>query len=345
MAEMPKYLSKAPESKNGARSAVIPMDGADVLTDVLADLGLSSRLFCHSELTAPWGLAFAKSSLAHFHYIERGGAWLRCDALPTPLAMGPGDLMVVNPGVDYSLSDAPRTKVVAFDRVLPRRGGDCVVFQHGGSGAGSVMLCGSFAFARDDSHPLLKLLPPVLHMPTHPGTAGWLDSTLRQLSHEATHPSPGSQTLVSRLTDVLFIQVIRTWLERSTGEGAVNAGNWLTALNDPVVGRALSLLHGSPQHRWTVPVLADSAGLSRSAFTSRFHALVGSSPKNYLKRLRLRRAAAALARGRASLRELAEAAGYESEAAFSKAFSLEFSVSPGRYRSMTRATVRTKDHR
>jgi AraC-like DNA-binding protein len=314
------------------------IEGTDVLTDVLASLRLRGRLFCRSELSAPWSLSLPAGEFAHFHVIERGGCWIRVagDDRPKPLASG--DLVVLPYGQGHTLSDNPEmeTPPMPIARLLAgTKGpgpGSSTLLRHGGGGAETALICGFFRFEGSRTHPLLSVLPPLLHIQGDGGetmwTTGWLGSTLRFLAAEARHPRPGTETLISRLTDVIFVQALRAWIEGQP-EGV---GGWLGALRDRQIAAALGEIHRQPERNWSVASLAAAAGMSRSSFAARFTALVGEAPLAYLTRWRMHLASEFL-RGRdLSVSEIAGRVGYESEAAFSKAFKREVGVSPGAYR-------------
>lgn len=310
-------------------SGVTEIGSVDVLSEVLAHMGLQTRLFCHSELAAPWCLAFPSSSLAHFHYIERGGAWVRLADDQDATCLAPGDLLVLPHGRRYQVSDTPERLPIPFSQVIPQATRGCSIVRSGGDGARTTMLCGAFSMKRPGDHPLLALLPPLLLLRAEESAeAAWVESTLRQLAAEARRQEPGAELVAHRLTDILFVQVLRAWLQRAE----YLEGSWLAALRDPQVGKALSLLHANPSHPWTIQELAARVGLSRSPFAARFVRQVGESPMAYLTRLRMQRAAEMLRSQPVSLLEAAMACGYQSEAAFSKAFRREFGVPPGQYR-------------
>lgn len=309
--------------------SVTEFGSADVLSDVLARMGLQTRLFCHSELAAPWCLAFPASHLAHFHFIERGGAWVRFAEDAEATSLGPGDLVVLPHGKRYQVSDAPRRRPIPFSRVIPSAPRGCTLVRTGGDGPRTSMLCGAFSMKHPGDHSFLAMLPPVLLMRAADSPeAAWVETTLRQLAAEARRQEPGSELVVHRLTDVLFVQVLRVWLQRTPSLD----GSWLGALRDPQVGQALSRMHANPSHPWTIQELASQVGLSRSPFAAKFVRQVGESPMAYLTRLRMKHAAELLRSQPVSLLEAALACGYQSEAAFSKAFRREFGLPPGQYR-------------
>jgi transcriptional regulator GlxA family with amidase domain len=198
----------------------------------------------------------------------------------------------------------------------------------------SLLICGSFSFEHPDSHPVLPLLPDVLHLQAGEETSEWLESLPRFLAAEALANRPGSATILSRLTDVLFVQVVRAWLSTQPDEPS-----WLRALNDPRLARALAALHENPGRDWSVGNLAAHAALSRSPFSSRFTSVVGEPPYAYVARVRMERAARMLREGRKTLAEVAAAVGYESESSFSRVFKKHFRASPGVFRQKARSSV------
>jgi len=319
--------------KQKQQKLVRELAGFDVLADVLSTLGLRSRLFCRSELQTPWVLAFAGDELVHFHIVERGGAWLEVESVKSPMALAPGDVVVVGRGTAYRVVDQPgRNDVQPIKFPPPDSSGRCTLLRQGRDGATSVLICGSFSFDRAEDHPVLALLPKVMHL--RGGVAPsdmWLDSMSRFLVAEASYMKPGTATVISRLTDILFVQVLRAWLAEQPDHPS-----WLSGLNDPRVGPALTLIHEQPGESWTVETLAARVGLSRSAFTVRFTKVVGEPPQGYITRVRMQRAARLLRERDRSLGQVALAVGYESESSFSKAFKRQYRKTPGQFRKEER---------
>jgi AraC-like DNA-binding protein len=328
-------MRKSPEKQTDRPIAkdyhkVVELSGADVLTDVLNGLGLQSRLFCRSELSAPWGMGFDRSDLAHFHWIERGGGWLHCaEELQQPRALSAGDLVILPHGDAYYLSDQPGGKALPIMQVLgDARHGRCRLLRHGGEGPMTSMLCGSFSFARE-GFPLLSLLPAVLHIRGDNEAVGvHIEPLMRALSIESENGLPGWETVMTRLMDILFVRVIRIWLGEQPSDS-----HWLAALNDHQIHHALALIHEKPEYPWTLETLSRQVGLSRSPFAAKFTRFVGEPPLTYLTRLRMQRAARALRERQATLVEAAQTAGYSSEIAFGKAFKRLMGITPGAYRT------------
>jgi AraC-like DNA-binding protein len=305
--------------------------GTDVLADVLDSLKLRGRFFCRCELSAPWALGFGAGFFSHFHVITSGSCWLKLEDGSAPVALEEGDLVLVMPrGVGYQLSDDPRTPPIALTELIGgSRGGLRAVIRHGAGGRETGLICGAFEFRGPRAEASLTVLPKWIRVSKSETRADqWLSATLGFLQRETRDPGIGSETIIARLIDVIFVEAIRAWLKDQTQ----GAAGWLGALRDPSIGAALGLIHKSPEKSWTVAKLAAEVGMSRSPFAARFMALVGQSPMSYLKRWRLQLAAQLLQDRTLSLSDIAERVGYESTAALSRVFKREFGVSPAQYR-------------
>lgn len=306
----------------------------DVLTDVLHTLRLRGSLLFRCEQRAPWGLAAAATGYATFHIVVTGTCWLRLVELQQLVPLAGGDIILLPQGVEHTLSDAPDTPTTPF---LGSGLGQTFSTLHGeGSGAATTFLCGVFQ-VEQRHHPLMALLPPLVHLPgVASRPAPELAAVLDLLEAESRRPQLGRSVMLQRLTDTLFVQMIRAWM----GRQAPQAAGWLGALADPQIGLALERIHAAPAQSWSVPALASAVGMSRSAFSARFTALVGQAPLQYLKRWRMQLAAALLRNNDDPLQAIALQVGYESDAAFSKAFKYEFGSAPGSYRQRVRSEQR-----
>ena len=198
--------------------------------------------------------------------------------------------------------------------------------------AKSRFIGGTFFFENHESHPLLKVLPTFLHFSAAPGKTGkdskvvdWFGTTLDFIVTEAASRRPGAEPIISRLSDILFIQAVRSYAGEVSGERP----NWFAAAADPQISEAIANIHRTPQSHWTVERLATLSRMSRSAFANRFTELVGEPPLRYLSRWRMHKAIEMLREGRQTTAEIASLVGYESEAAFSKAFKKWNGQGPG----------------
>jgi AraC-like DNA-binding protein len=199
----------------------------------------------------------------------------------------------------------------------------------GGGGAVVKAMYGVVRFDHLLAKRLVSQLPAVVHMDaTDTEQDLWLHSTLRYIAQEAAAPKPGSETVVTRLADILVVQAIRAWLTSTP----LHEKGWLAALSDARVGRAMALMHQSPQTLWSVDGLAKAVGMSRSAFSTRFSALTGQGPLGYLTEWRMQLARAWLTSHDKPISHIYGDLGYQSEAAFSRAFKQHSGMAPGSFR-------------
>lgn len=309
----------------------------DVLSEILDAFHLTGVLYFRAELSAPFGVVVPEhEGAARFHIGVQGECCVRVDGDEEPRRIRRGDLLVVPHGRAHTLSDRPDRPEIGLDDAMARAGyegeGRLV---YGGGGVSTVLVCGHFAFERGVLHPLIDALPPLLHFPAGRGVDyRWLDHAMQFLGEEARLDRPGASAVVSRLSEILFIQVLRAWVERE-GERA----GPVAAIRDPYLGRALNRIHERPEHAWTVAALARVAGMSRTSFAERFHGLVGLTPMQYLTRWRIEKAKVALRSPKVAVRQIAQDVGYASEAAFCRAFKKYVGVGPATYRTHEAAAL------
>src|ERR1700742_580290 len=303
----------------------------DLLAQMLDRVRLGGTLLFHFELGHPWNLALPARPYALFHYLSRGSATLALEQ-GSELPLTEGDLVVVTRGEPHVIySDRQTTPVPVHEaaRPSPRLG----VVRHGGSTRPlSTMICGNFTVSRPANGSVLELLPPVLHL--KPAADGdWLEAILRRMVSESAIERPGQGVALSRLTEVLFVEVLRSWIASlSPGQGG-----WLGAISDPHIGPALKLIHENPERPWTLSELGHRVGLGRSAFSARFTRLVGQSMHRYVIERRMAEAAFLLETSDEPIARIASRVGYETAAAFSKLFHRQHGLSPGRYRATRRS--------
>jgi AraC-like DNA-binding protein len=309
----------------------------DILAEVLDRVRLGGTLLFHFELGRPWSLGLAQRPYALFHYLSRGSATLALEQ-GQELRMTEGDFVVLTRGEPHVLYSDSRTKpLLVLD--LHRPPAHLGVVRHGGGAQPlSTMICGNFSVARPSRGSVLELLPPVLLLkPAEDG--GWLDAILQRMVSESALERPGQGVALSRLTEVLFVEVLRSWI-KSLGPGE---GGWLGAMADPHIGPALQLIHEQPDRPWTLEDLGRRVGLGRSTFSARFTKLVGQSMYRYLIARRMAEAAFLLETTDEGMARIATRVGYETAAAFSKLFHRHHGLSPGRYRA-TRGSDGGRSH-
>jgi AraC-like DNA-binding protein len=299
----------------------------DPLGEALHFLRMSGIIYCRSEFTAPWALALpAMRDWLMFHVVISGRCWLEVEGAGRRV-LQPGDLALVPHGRGHKLASEPGTPAAKlFD--LPRaQVSECYeILRHGGGGAATTLVCGAVRFDHPAAHQLVKLLPRMICIEASSSPQmEWIQSMLRFMASEAKALRLGGETIITRLADILVIQAIRSWIEQ---DPAAQTG-WLRALQDKQIGRVISLIHRDSARAWTVASLAAEVAMSRSAFAARFTELVGEPPMHYVARWRMHVALTWLKEEGAALGELAIRLGYQSEAAFSRAFKRFIGVSPG----------------
>lgn len=302
----------------------------DPLADALHFLRMSGIFYSRSECRAPWGLALpAMPGFLMLHAVTSGQCWLIVDGAPKRL-LRQGELALVPHGEGHRLASDPLRKAVnLFD--IPRQLSNerYEVLRLDGGGAPATLVCGVFQFDHPAAQLLLPLLPKTIAIDAIPSPhLEWIHSTLHMMAAEAREPRAGSETVITRLADILVILAIRSWMIR---DPTAQTG-WLGALRDKQIGRILAGIHREPASPWTLESLAAQAAMSRSAFSSRFTELVGEPAMRYVTRWRMYHAWSLLREEETTVGDLSGRLGYESEAAFSRAFKRYLGVSPGAVR-------------
>jgi AraC-like DNA-binding protein len=299
----------------------------DPLDDVFSAMRVESSIYARLVTGPRWAIRFAAGKSARFGLVVDGECWLTTEKPRKSVQLRKGDCYILVQGTCYVLGDHPQSVARnCFDVIGDKAGG--IVDLCEGQPPSATIVTGWFTFDELGARPLVSLMPQFLHTRVDGNRTEILKSTLELLSKETEQPGIGSGTVISRLADILFVQAIRSHLADS-GEEDVG---WLTALADPRLGAALRLIHVEPQTSWTVDRLASEAGMSRSAFASRFKNRVGEAPVEYLIRWRMFRAGILLRRTDLSISEIATQVGYESDAALSKAFRRITGVAPSAFR-------------
>ena len=303
---------------------------ADPLGETLHLLRLTGTLYCRGEFTAPFSVEIPKlEGMMSFIVLTSGRCWLQIRG-SSPLLLEQGSLTLIPHALPHVISSDPDLRADAlFDLPIRKISERYESLTHGGGGELTRTMYGVVRFDCVAAQHLLRLLPETIRIDAWDGDAdGWLHSTLRFISSEAASLKPGGETVITRLADIVVIQAIRSWLERAPEADQ----GWLAALRDPRIGRALALIHRSPERDWSVEKLAAESAMSRSAFSARFTEMVGMSPGRYTTGWRLQIARRRLLDGEASVAQIAGELGYQSEAAFSRAFKRQFQVTPGSLR-------------
>ena len=320
----------------------------DVLSDVLKAIRLTGAVYFDFELTSPWvAEAPAATEISKFvmpdsdrvieyHVIARGSCWGHRVG-DEPIRLREGDILVFPQGDPHVLSSYPGMRTEPDMSAYVQRSGPLpLIFETGGGGPdGARVICGFLGCDDRPFNPLLAALPKVIHVSAaaRPSTA-WLRPLIESAIAESRQAGPGSGNVLARLSELMFVQVVREHLE-SLGP---DEGGWLAALRDPIVSKALLALHGAPAQDWTLESLAREVGVSRSALADRFTTTAGQPPMQYLASWRMQLASRLLIEG-AGVADVAGRVGYESEAAFSRGFKRIVGVSPSEWRRIRSAAL------
>ncbi len=315
----------------------------DPLAESLHYLRMSGTFYALSELTAPWGIHLppmgGPEGCVWFHVPVAGGCRIETED-GSAIELGAGDLALIPHGRGHTLRSEPDVdapNILDLERTL--LGDRYELIQYGGGGDATRLICGAVRFDHPAARNLIDLLPAALLLPTRAAAAdGWIQSTMRLIDAEAAAPKPGGEAIITRLSDILVIQAIRNWLEHDPEA----TRGWLGGIQDPQIGRALTLIHRDPGRDWTLASLAREVAMSRSAFAARFSGLLGEGAGAYLTRWRMHLAAEALERDGATAAELADRYAYRSEAAFNRAFKRVIGKSPGAVKRESRAPASRK---
>jgi AraC-like DNA-binding protein len=313
----------------------------DLLSDVLRALHLRGAIFLEARFTAPWcaisktghrdtGFFAATEHIVFFHILMEGTCRARLLATSQTIELQAGDLMLLAHDDGHMLgSDLEREPVDADTLVVATTAGGLMQIDYGGGGELTRFVCGYLACDKRMCGPLLDALPRLIHISFGAGPLSPLLASLLLLgTHETLTPGPGTESVLAKLSELLFVEAVRRHADSLSAEDT----GWLAGMRDRFVGKALSLMHARPEHTWSIDELSAHVGLSRTTLAQRFVDLVGQPPMQYLTRWRLTLAAQRLRREPTSITRIAEHVGYGSQAAFNRAFKREFGITPARWR-------------
>ncbi len=317
----------------------------DVLSDVLRSVRLTGAVFFDMEAHSPWVGTTPRSEVISglvmpgvehvicFHVLTAGTCWVElADRSLPPVSLSAGDVVVVGKGDSHFLCSTPgmhgEPDLAAYQRPTDRRLPIPHILSETTGGLETChFVCGYLGCDLRPFNPLLDALPRLLHARASAASQGWLTNLLRTAVDETEDDRAGRETMLAKLAELLFVDVLR----KHVGELADDGPGWFSGLRDRHVGAALQLIHAKPSKDWTLDALAHETGVSRSIFAKRFNDLVGIPPIEYLVRWRMQLAARLLDQG-ASIAEAADSVGYESEATFSRVFKRFAGAPPGAWR-------------
>jgi AraC-like DNA-binding protein len=316
----------------------------DVLSEVLKSVALKGAVFYNAEFSAPWSvrspasqalvpyLSLEAGHVVVYHMVGEGTAWAQLEQ-GEKVGLGPGDIVIFPHGDAHVMGNGAAVEPVDNGGQLEEIfSGGLQVARMGGGGEVTKIVCGYMACEPQLSQLLLAGLPPVMRVNIRTDPSGsWLENSIRFLVGQATSATAGAEAVLAKLSEALFVETLR----RSIAELPPAQTGWLAGARDADVGKALGLLHREPARPWTVGDLAAAVGVSRAVLAERFRHYLGEPPMGYLTRWRLQLGARLLTTTSQSVAEIAGLVGYESEAAFNRAFKRGFGTPPARYRKDT----------
>jgi AraC-like DNA-binding protein len=319
----------------------------DVLSEVLKVVKLQGALFYNGEFSSPWSIrATSSDALArHFgasaqhviiyHLLTEGRASVRLDG-GQRVTLNAGDLVMIPHGGPHIMENGPATKTVdESEQIAEVLSQGLKLWRLGGGGEVTKFVCGYMACEPRLSQVFLSGLPPLFKVRIRNDASGqWLENSIRFSVEQAGDSRAGGEAVLAKLSEVLFAETLRAYI----GMLPPQQTGWLAGARDFEVGKTLALMHRNPAHQWTLASLAKEAGISRSVLAERFRHYLNEPPMAYLTRWRLQLGAQMLSSTNYSVAQIAEEVGYESEAAFNRAFKREFTLPPARFRSQLRST-------
>ena len=318
----------------------------DVLSEVLRVVKLQGAVFYNGEFSSPWSLCSPASRAVApylapgaehviiYHLLTQGHASARLFE-GERIALDAGDLVIFPHGDPHIIENGPATKTVDLAKELARLVAQGLkLSRFGGGGEVTKFICGFMACEPRLSQVFLSGLPPVFKVSIRNDASGrWLENSIHFSVNEADASRAGGEAVLAKLSEVLFVETLRTYIAHLPPEQT----GWLAGARDSEVGRSLALMHRNPAQPWTIASLAKEAGVSRSVLAERFRHFLNEPPMAYLTRWRLQLGAQMLVSTSYSVAQIASEVGYESEAAFNRAFKRQFQSPPARFRSESRS--------
>ena len=312
----------------------------DALLDMLRAMRLTGGIFLDAEFTAPWCVTAKVGPedctpftpepryIIAYHHVTAGRFLLKLGGQP-PIQVKGGEIVVLPRNDHHVIGSALNLRAISAEHLIkPEPDGGLARIVHGGGGERTHILCG---FLGHDMpyNGIVAMLPSVLKLNVADGASGnWIESSFRFAAQELAEGHVKSPAVLAKLAELMFMEAVRRYLASQPPERSA----WAAGMHDPIVGRALGLLHSQMGRRWTTEDLAREIGLSRSAFAERFTRIVGEPPMRYLAHQRLEHASVQLRESSDAIARIAYDVGYESEAAFNRAFRREYGVPPAAWR-------------
>ena len=292
----------------------------DPLTQVLLGLRLDGVEYGRCLLRTPWAVAFKETPHARFHFVARGGCWLRTRDADW-MRLDPGSAVLLPRGSFHILASSPDVPAIDIDTLSRRAVADGIYMVEGedvaaADGAPDLMFCGEMRFNLDPLHPLVAMMPDAMRADGLAQRDPTVPALLEAMEREVALDRIGACGILARLADVLAASIIRAWVEC----GCSDSTGWIAAVRCPKLGKVVAAIHADPARNWTVPLLADLMGASRSSFAQAFTRTMGESPARYVAKMKMFQARRWISHDGMRVAVAADRLGYDSEASFSRAF-------------------------
>jgi AraC-like DNA-binding protein len=335
----PVHFAETPELQCGARM--------EILSEVLRAVKLDGAMFYNAEFSSPWCArsidastvtSYLSPNSQHviiFHLLTEGRGYAHVEGDDRPVPLNAGDILIVPHGDAHILGNGSSVTPVRREQVLEQvLSQGLKVSRMGGGGELTKFICGYMSCDPQLSRVFLGGLPAIMKINIRDDPSGkWLENCIRYSVDNADASRPGGETVLAKLSEVLFVETLRRYIAQLPREQT----GWLAGVRDLEVGKALALLHRKPAHPWTIAGLANEVGVSRSVLAERFRRYLSETPIAYLTRWRLQLGAQMLTSTSTGVAQIAAEVGYESEPSFNRAFKREFSLPPARFRSQSRS--------
>lgn len=316
-------------------ASVKPPEASDLLTRVLLGLRLDGVEYGRCVMQEPWAIAFPAQRDARFHFVARGSAWLWTPGSEWK-RMELGDAVLLPRGAFHVMASSPDVPAVNLDDLAREPVAENLYLVRSISGEAvrdsaqaSMLFCGAMRFNLDALHPLLAMMPELMHAGDLVKRDPAVPALLEAMEREVALDRIGACGILARLADVLAASIIRAWVEC----GCSDSTGWIAAVQCPKVGKVIAAIHAEPERDWDVPALARLMGASRSRFAETFTRIVGESPARYVAKVKMFQARRWIQQEGVRVTVAAERLGYESEASFSRAFKRIMGMPPSAVRA------------
>ncbi|MEM7067868.1 MAG: AraC family transcriptional regulator [Pseudomonadota bacterium] len=308
----------------------------DLLSDVLSHINLKGTLYFRAAMTSPWGVKVPPyENVARFHFAHRGRCLVRVEQRDPPVLLEQGDLIIITRGASHTLFCDPKTEDISLplETVIEKSGftgTGALVYGEPGTHHETQLICGHFAFDDHAKNLLIEALPRFIHIRNYGEASGlWMENTLKVIGNEAGHQKLGGDLIAIKLSEIIFVQALRAYLDDIREDVPI-----LSGFADTHIARTLAVMHQEPEKAWSLKSLSETAGMSRTAYASKFSRHMTLSPLAYLTYWRMQIARRKLVETQDPIIQIAESVGYGSEASFSRVFKKHHNSAPATYRRL-----------